>query len=277
MKKMYRTLGHASNGPTLLAEGCSSHSLVYAAFLFPALAGLLFGYDIGAASGAVSSLSALTTGNHGEPNALGQSMLTAASLFGAFVGSLLILAVGDDLGRRRELLVGGVLYFLGSLASILPVASAELSLLAGLVIAGRAVYGLGIAFSMHAAPCYISEISPATLRGSLIALKEGFVVGGILLGFAATALCEALVEAENVWRLAWALPLPVSIVIFAGMIAMPPSPRWLLLRGRRCSELSCFASLLLISLQIRHDDLMDAKAQKTSSGRRLRWKRPWRH
>ncbi len=37
-----------------------------------------------------------------------------------------------------------------------------------LLIFGRALYGLGIGFAMHAAPAYIAEAAPAKVRGTLI-------------------------------------------------------------------------------------------------------------
>ena len=33
---------------------------------------------------------------------------------------------------------------------------------------GRAMYGLGIGFAMHAAPAYLAEAAPARVRGLLI-------------------------------------------------------------------------------------------------------------
>lgn len=51
------------------------------------------------------------------------------------------------------------------------------------LLACRTLYGLGIGFAMHAAPAYIAETSPPSVRGLLISLKEGAIVGGILLGY----------------------------------------------------------------------------------------------
>lgn len=41
----------------------------------------------------------------------------------------------------------------------------------------RFTYGLGIGFAMHAAPAYISETSPPSVRGLLISLKEAAIGG----------------------------------------------------------------------------------------------------
>ena len=37
-----------------------------------------------------------------------------------------------------------------------------------ILVIGRALYGLGIGFAMHAAPAYIAEAAPAKVRGLLI-------------------------------------------------------------------------------------------------------------
>ena len=37
-----------------------------------------------------------------------------------------------------------------------------------LLLLGRTLYGLGIGFTMHAAPAYIAEAAPANVRGLLI-------------------------------------------------------------------------------------------------------------
>ena len=37
-----------------------------------------------------------------------------------------------------------------------------------LLLTGRVMYGLGIGFAMHAAPAYIAETAPASVRGLLI-------------------------------------------------------------------------------------------------------------
>ncbi|EMS65904.1 putative polyol transporter 4 [Triticum urartu] len=50
-------------------------------------------------------------------------------------------------------------------------------------MAGRLLAGIGIGFGLMVAPVYISEISPAALRGSLASLPEIFISFGILLGY----------------------------------------------------------------------------------------------
>ena len=203
-----------------------SNWFVYVAFLFPALAGFLFGYDIGGASGAVRSLDVKSNATSGIPlHDIENALYTSASLMGATLGSILVFWIGEPLGRRRELMCGSLLYALGALVSGLGPGSAAT------VVTGRAVYGLGIAFSMHSAPVYISEMAPADKRGLLVSLKEGFIVLGILMGFGATAIAEDVLDEATVYRAIWLPSSAIACVILIGMSLMPESARWLLLRG----------------------------------------------
>lgn len=116
-------------------------------FLFPALGGLLFGYDIGASSGALLSMTSPTLSGTDwfQLSSFQSGLVVSLSLGGALLGSGAALVRGDALGRRKELLLASVLYTVGALT----VACAP-SL--SVVLAGRLVYGVGIGFAMHAAP-----------------------------------------------------------------------------------------------------------------------------
>ena len=195
-------------------------------FAAPALGGALFGYDIGATSGALVSLKSAV--HSGAPWAssltpLQSGAVVSASLAGALAGSAAAFTLGDKIGRKGELVAAGALYSAGAVAtggaSSLP-----------LLLLGRATYGLGIGLAMHAAPAYVAETAPATVRGLLISLKEGFIVGGILAGFLASA---AAVDSDGGWRLIWGAAAVPGLLLAAGaFLATPESPRWLLLAGK---------------------------------------------
>merc|ERR1719230_834294 len=100
---------------------------------------------------------------------------------GALVGSVICFNFADVLGRNKEAQIGAVCYALGGgVAAASPV-------LAG-VMFGLTLYGVGIGLAMHAAPLYIAEISPSSVRGALVSAKEAVIVLGIFLGFAAGAV-----------------------------------------------------------------------------------------
>jgi len=194
------------------------------AFVFPALGGLLFGYDIGATSGALVSLTTEATGGVSwyDLSSLQSGLVVSASLAGALCSSVAAFFVGDALGRRREILLAAVLYAAGTLLESTAPSFA-------LLVAGRLVYGLGIGFAMHGAPAYIAETAPQSVRGLLISLKEVLIVAGILLGYLASYL---FVSAFAGWRSIYLAAAPIAAILFAGMFWLPPSPRWLVLRSQ---------------------------------------------
>ncbi|KAG4979295.1 hypothetical protein JHK82_032543 [Glycine max] len=108
-------------------------------FLFPALGGLLFGYDIGATSSATISIESPTLSGVSwyKLSSVEIGLLTSGSLYGALIGSVLAFNVADFLGRRKELIGSAVVYLVGALVTALapnfPV-----------LVLGRLVFGTGI-------------------------------------------------------------------------------------------------------------------------------------
>lgn len=196
---------------------------VLAGFLFPSLGGLLFGFDIGATSGAISEDQVLKDFHIQGAWLVGG--LTSMSLYGALLSSFLLFFVGDLIGRKREMILAAALYFGGSVWSTLtpsgPMGIAWLCL-------GRLAYGLGIGCAMHSVPAYISEMAPSGVRGMLIACKEAMIVLGMLTGYIVSAL---FIQMVGGWRWMYLGGAPLAIIFGVGVGFLPDSPRWLLLKS----------------------------------------------
>ncbi|XP_068669753.1 D-xylose-proton symporter-like 2 [Aristolochia californica] len=215
---------NSSREPLIVGNHCNEEYTVAAAilpFLFPALGGLLFGYDIGATSGATISIqsSSLSGTTWYNLSSVEIGLVVSGSLGGALIGSVLAFNVADFLGRRRELICSSILYLVGALLTALapnyPV-----------MVIGRFVFGIGIGLAMHAAPMYIAETAASQIRGRLISLKEFFIVLGMLLGYAGSSAYVSLVSG---WRYMYGSSAPVALIMGIGMWWLPASPRWLLL------------------------------------------------
>lgn len=182
-----------------------------ACFLFPAIGGLLFGYDIGATSGvSLSVTGAETSGTTWyDLNSFQAGLLVSLSLLGALMGSIVTLIAGNKLGRRTELILASALY--GGSACLMSSAGSL-----GQLLLGRTLYGVGIGFAMHAAPAYIAETTPSSVRGLLISLKEAVIVGGILLGYLVGYL---FIEQEAGWRNMTLTAVPLAITLAVGMVS----------------------------------------------------------
>ncbi|XP_022141003.1 D-xylose-proton symporter-like 2 [Momordica charantia] len=224
-------IGHSSGEigdaeePLVFVESKNSENYSVTAailpFLFPALGGLLFGYDIGATSCATISIKSASSSGISWYNlsSVEFGLVTSGSLYGALIGSVLAFNVADFLGRRRELILSALLYLVGAIVTALAPDFAVL-------IIGRLIYGTGIGLAMHAAPMYIAETSPSKIRGRLVSLKEFFIVIGIVVGYGIGSL---LVEVVAGWRYIYAASTPIALVMGVGMWWLPSSPRWLLL------------------------------------------------
>lgn len=210
-------------------------SSVIRIFLFPALGGFLYGYDIGGTSALVSLLqssiySGVSWHNAVADSSVLQGSITSSSILGAIFGSLLCFKFERALGRRGELLLAAVLYLVGAIVQAI---SGTSGWPGGLAIAtlliGRVVYGVGAGFAMHGAPAYIGEMSPPSIRGMLVGLKEALIVLGILVGYTVGYLNE---ETVGGWRSIPLFAIGPAVVLFIGMFLMPSSSRWLVLKGR---------------------------------------------
>lgn len=204
-------------------------------FLFPALGGLLFGYDIGATSAVLSQLASKTySGTRWYATVADSSVLqgvvTSIAMFGAMLGSTTCFQIADDLGRRRTLIIASVFFMIGTVIETLS-GNPNWNATAGIVtlILGRVVYGYGCGFAMHGAPAYIGEMAPSEIRGLLVSLKEAFIVLGMVFGYTIGYLFSTTVGG---WRFTYIAALPAAAVMFGGMLYLPFSTRWLALKGR---------------------------------------------
>ncbi|XP_015164343.1 D-xylose-proton symporter-like 2 isoform X1 [Solanum tuberosum] len=218
------------------AENYSIRSAVLP-FLFPAFGGLLYGYDIGATSSATISIESASLSGISwyDLSSVQTGLITSGSLYGALIGSAVAFQIADWLGRRRELIVSALFYFLGALVT----AFAPVYVI---LVIGRLLYGVGIGLAMHAAPMYIAETAPSQIRGQLISLKEFFIVFGMLvsttylpgnsvvyMNVTIEEVGSLLIETVAGWRYMYGVSAPLAVIMGIGMWWLPSSPRWILL------------------------------------------------
>jgi sugar porter (SP) family MFS transporter len=182
-----------------------------------ALGGLLFGYDTGVISGAllfirqVMSLSPTM-----------QGVVVAIALAGAAIGAATAGYLSDRNGRRLVILGAGLLFIAGAIISA--VAQGVVVL-----VIGRFLVGLAIGVASMLTPLYLAEISPARVRGAIVSLNQLCITGGILVSY---LVGFALASSSDGWRWMLALGALPGIILAAGMLVLPESPRWLAGRGR---------------------------------------------
>lgn len=94
---------------------------------------------------------------------------------GIIVGSLLLGTVAHYMGRRRDFLAAAVAC--AGANTILIVATNK-----GAIIFGRFLFGISNGFFLGFTNIYISEASPAHLRGALISFQQLTICFGTVIG-----------------------------------------------------------------------------------------------
>lgn len=157
-------------------------------------------------------------------SSLQHEMLVGSLNVFSLIGSLLSGKTSDTIGRRYTIVLAAGTFFAGAL--LMGLAPSYWFL-----IAGRVVAGIGVGYSLMIAPVYTAEVSPSSTRGFLTSLPEVFINVGILLGYVVNYSLAGLPLRIN-WRLMLGLAAVPAVAITAGVMFMPESPRWLVMKGR---------------------------------------------
>jgi sugar porter (SP) family MFS transporter len=188
--------------------------------LVAALGGLLFGFDTIVISGTTETLTKVF-----GLSDFWLGFTVASALIGTIVGSVAAGRPSDAFGRRAALGAIALLYVGSAIGCALAWNWYALLFF-------RFVGGLGIGGASVVSPMYIAEISPARLRGRLVAVQQFNIVLGCLLAF----LSNYIISQANLpgadWR--WMLGVVVfpATLFFFLLFLVPNSPRWLVAKGR---------------------------------------------
>lgn len=203
-----------------------------------ALAGFLFGFDTIVINGAEQDLQKLW----GEYTLFGRNdlfhglVVVSSALWGTVLGAMLGGIPNDKLGRKKTLILIGILYTISALGS------------AGvnnpwLFAFFRFLGGLGVGASTIAAPAFIAEIAPANKRGSLTALYQLNIVFGILIAFVSNYLISIYIDLDA-WRWMIGIEALPAFIYTLLVFSVPKSPRWLIIKKGAVEEARKIFSLL---------------------------------
>lgn len=191
-------------------------AMMYMVGITAALAGLLFGVDMGVISGALVFLA-----KDFSLTAAQQEMVVSAILVGAVIGSLCAGFISRHYGRRSAILLSAFIFSIGAILSAFSV-----SYLMLLIV--RVFLGVALGVASFTAPLYLSEVSPKHVRGGLISLYQLMITIGLFAAF----VSDYLFSYTASWRLMLGLPFIPAFIMFVAVLFLPKSPRWLMLKGR---------------------------------------------
>ncbi|KAG1800326.1 general substrate transporter [Suillus plorans] len=218
----------------------------------------LFGYDQGV-------MSSLLTGNQFEgsfpevivepshPNhATLQSFIIAIYEVGCLFGALSNLWVGDKLGRRKTIVVGGSIMIVGAILQTTAFSFAQL-------IFARIFTGYGNGLITSTVPTYHAELSPSAKRGRMIMMEGTLIVVGVTIAYLVDLALFFVNWSSAQWRVPIALQLVFEIIMVTCIGFLPESPRWLVKRGRNAEAMAVISAM-------EDKPLSDPEVQRTYYG-----------
>ncbi|MCE7797983.1 sugar porter family MFS transporter [Sphingobium sufflavum] len=203
------------------------------------IGGFMFGYDSGVINGTQEGLEKAF-----DLSKLGTGLNVGAILIGCAVGAFLAGRLSDRFGRRGVMMIAAVLFLVSALIAGAAPSSA-------IFILGRLLGGLGVGAASVLSPVYISEVTPAEIRGRLSSVQQVMIITGLTGAFLANyALAHSAGGSQGLlwggypaWRwMFWMQVIPAA-VYFLALLAIPESPRFLILRGRDAEALAVLTRL----------------------------------
>ncbi|KAB1996438.1 hypothetical protein ERO13_D13G201800v2 [Gossypium hirsutum] len=195
------------------------------------LSSFLFGYHLGVVNEPLESIS-LDLGFSG--NTLAEGLVVSTCLGGALIGSLFSGWIADGVGRRRAFQLCALPMIIGASTS------ATTKTLAGMLI-GRFLVGTGMGIGPSAVALYVTEVSPASVRGTYGSFIQIATCLGLMV---ALFIGIPVKEIAGWWRICfWVSTIPAGFLAVA-MMFCAESPHWLYKQGRIAEAEAEFERLL---------------------------------
>ncbi len=212
-----------------------NYKYIWLISLVAAMGGFLFGYDwvvIGGAKPFYEPFFNLTT-----PAIKGWA--TSSALVGCLIGAVFSGFFSDLYGRKRLMLLSGLIFMVSSIGVGL---ANQFSTFVALRIFG----GIAIGLASNLSPMYIAEVSPSSVRGRFVSINQLTIVIGVLLAQLVNWLISVSHEmpdqataaqileswnAQTGWRWMFAACAIPSLLFFLFSMMIPESPRWLVKNG----------------------------------------------
>lgn len=234
--------------------------------LVAVLGGLLFGYDTAVISGAEKGLQAFFLGaSDFQYSDFFHGFTSSSALIGCIIGSAISGLLSTRLGRKKSLVLAGILFFLSAFGSMNPEflffekGKATYSLLIMFNIY-RIIGGVGVGLASAICPMYIGEVAPSNIRGMLVSWNQFAIIFGqlvvyfvnfLILGSHTNPVIEQIghgfsqvVAGSDVWTIStgWRYMFGSEMVpaaLFAILICfVPETPRYLVMTGKDSKALN---------------------------------------
>ncbi|CAM1501030.1 Fc.00g101920.m01.CDS01 [Cosmosporella sp. VM-42] len=184
---------------------------------FASMGGLLSGIDQSVISGA----------NLFMPNDLDlttreNSLVNSGMPLGAVGGALILSPCNEYFGRKMSIIVATIFYTVG--------AALEAGAISfPMMVVARLILGIGVGLEGGTVPIYVAETVERRLRGNLVSFYQFNIALGEVFGYSVGAM---FAHVKGGWRYMLGSSLVFSTLMFAGMLFLPESPRYLVHNGQ---------------------------------------------
>jgi len=216
--------------------------------LITAMGGFLFGFETAVISGAEKTIQKLW-----ELSPFWQGFTVASSLIGTVIGSIIVGGPVQKYGRKNTLLTIAILYLISAIGC-----SYTSQWIPFIIF--RFLGGIAVGASSVVGPMYISEISPASMRGRLAGSFQTNIVFGILVAFITNYIFSGF--GEDAWRLMFGIMIIPSALFYILLRTIPESPRWLVLKNREAEAIPIFKKLGTENIDIAISEIRASLSEK---------------
>ena len=192
------------------------------------IGGFLFGFDSGVINGTVDGLQIAF-----QSDSVGTGFNVASMLLGCAAGAFFAGRLADVIGRRNLLIVASIFFVVSAWGSGIASSSPEF-------VFFRVLGGMAVGAASVIAPAYIGEVAPAHYRGRLITVQQIAIITGLFSAFVSNYLLASFAGASTsvlwlgfeAWRWMFWIEMAPAVLFFLGLLLIPESPRYLVIRGR---------------------------------------------
>ena len=198
-----------------------------------AIGGILFGYDTAVISGTIGIVT-----QQFSLDTIQQGWYVGCALIGSIAGATFAGMLSDAAGRKKTMLTAAVLF------CICAIGCAESRGFVQLVIS-RIIGGIGVGIVSIVSPIYISEVSTAEKRGTLVSLYQLAVTVGFLIAYLVNYVILDISETrtfasgfmnrllvDEYWRGMLGSGIFPSLLFLIILFFIPESPKWLITKGK---------------------------------------------
>jgi MFS family permease len=154
----------------------------------------------------------------------------------AAVGALIAGRLGDMIGRKRTVRLGGLIYFLSAFIQIFAPGFATF-------VAGRTIQGLGVGFLSMTVPIIQTEIAAPHARGLMVGIEYTCLIAGYMLSCWVDYGFHFMLPDALSWQGPFIIQIILSFILVVMSFFLPETPRWLANNGFMQESLQTVADL----------------------------------